>query len=86
MAELSLKYIKEKWLHVGFQRYFRNTGWMFASRILCMVMAFITTALITAFNPGQSPPPVNTPSFIFNLRTNIYLINPLNQFKVSKLC
>ncbi len=46
MQEISINRIKEIWNHAGFQKYFRNTGWMFASRILCMIMAFITTALV----------------------------------------
>jgi O-antigen/teichoic acid export membrane protein len=43
---ITLSYIKEKWQHAGFQKYLQNTGWMFISRILCMGMAFITTAFI----------------------------------------
>ncbi len=46
MYIFSTNYIKEKWTHTGFQKYFRNTGWMFASRILCMGMAFVTTAYV----------------------------------------
>ncbi|MBA4320689.1 MAG: hypothetical protein C0412_20030, partial [Flavobacterium sp.] len=46
MYIISLNYIKEKWAHAGFQKYFKNTGWMLASRILCMGISFITTALV----------------------------------------
>lgn len=35
-----------KWNHAGFQKYFRNTGWMFASKILCMFISFFTTIFI----------------------------------------
>ncbi|MFH1454828.1 MAG: flippase [bacterium] len=46
MYIFSWNYIKEKWANDGFQKYFKNTGWLFASRILCMCIAFITTAFI----------------------------------------
>ena len=39
-------YIREKWQHAGFQKYLQNTGWLFTSRILCMVMSLLTTAFI----------------------------------------
>lgn len=35
--------IKEKWLHVGFQKYFRNTSWMFLGRIFTLVISFIVS-------------------------------------------
>ncbi len=43
---LSIDYIKEKWAHTGFQRYFRSTGWMFSMKILSMVISFIATLYI----------------------------------------
>ncbi|MFH1454929.1 MAG: flippase [bacterium] len=46
MYIFSLNYIKEKWVDTGFQKYFKNTGWMFASRILCMIISFFTTTFI----------------------------------------
>jgi O-antigen/teichoic acid export membrane protein len=46
MHTLSWNYIKEKWNHEGFQKYFKNTGWMFISRILCMAVSFLTTLYI----------------------------------------
>ncbi|MFH1627080.1 MAG: flippase [bacterium] len=46
MYIFSLNYIKEKWVDTGFQKYFKNTGWLFASRILCMGISFLTTAFI----------------------------------------
>jgi O-antigen/teichoic acid export membrane protein len=36
----------EKWNHSGFQKYFKNTSWMFISRVLCMGIAFITTIFV----------------------------------------
>ncbi len=54
MYIFSRTYIKEKWAHVGFQRYFKNTGWMFTSRILCMIISFITTAFVARkLGPGN---------------------------------
>lgn len=41
MSTLSISYIKEKWLHVGFQKYFQNMGWMFISRIFVMAVGFL---------------------------------------------
>jgi len=46
MYVFSWNYIKEKWAHAGFQKYFQNTGWSFASRILCMGISFLTTIFI----------------------------------------
>jgi O-antigen/teichoic acid export membrane protein len=54
MYIFSWNYIKEKWAHAGFQKYFRNTGWMFASRVLCMGISFLTTAFIARkLGPGN---------------------------------
>lgn len=43
---LSRTYIREKWHHAGFQKYFQNTGWMFLGKILSLAIAFIATAYI----------------------------------------
>lgn len=43
---ITASYIKEKWQHAGFQKYFRNTGWMFAAKIASLVISFIATAYI----------------------------------------
>jgi O-antigen/teichoic acid export membrane protein len=34
------------WAHAGFQKYFRNTGWMFFGKIASMAISFIATAYI----------------------------------------
>ncbi len=47
MQALTWSYIKEKWNHAGFQKYFQNTGWMFIARIASMVISFITTAIVS---------------------------------------
>lgn len=46
MHLLSSAYIKEKWAHAGFQRYFQNIGWMFFARLGSMVISFVATAYI----------------------------------------
>jgi len=38
--------IIEKWGQAGFQKYFRNTGWMFVGKIFSLVIAFVATAYI----------------------------------------
>ncbi len=38
--------IKEKWGEAGFQKYFRNTGWMFFGKILSLIISFAATAYI----------------------------------------
>lgn len=49
MSTLSLSYIKEKWQHAGFQKYLRNTGWMFFSRVLSMIISFFTIAIVIRY-------------------------------------
>lgn len=44
--ENTILYIKEKIAHPGVQKHSKNMGWMFFSRIVGMVIAFITTAYI----------------------------------------
>lgn len=42
----TVNYIKEIWINTDFQKYFKNTSWMFASRILCMIISFVTTVFV----------------------------------------
>ncbi len=46
---LSKSYIKEKWSHAGFQKYFRNTGWMFGGRIFTLAISFFVGAYIARY-------------------------------------
>ncbi|NDA64978.1 MAG: hypothetical protein EBX50_23570, partial [Chitinophagia bacterium] len=46
MTTLSVAYLKEKWTHTGFQKYFQNMGWMFFGRLGSMLVSFIATAYI----------------------------------------
>jgi O-antigen/teichoic acid export membrane protein len=39
-------YLKEKWGHVGFQKYLKNTGWMFIAKVASMATTFVATAYI----------------------------------------
>lgn len=40
------QYIREKWQHAGFQKYFRNISWIFFTKIASMFISFITTAFV----------------------------------------
>lgn len=46
MNTASIGYIKDKWQHAGFQRYFRNMGWMFSMKVLSMLVSFLATLYI----------------------------------------
>jgi O-antigen/teichoic acid export membrane protein len=46
MYILSWTYIKEKWANEGFQKYFKNTGWMLTSRVLSMTVSLLTTIYV----------------------------------------
>lgn len=49
MQALSWSFIKEKWRHAGFQKYFRNTGWMFSARIFILAVAFFVNAYMARY-------------------------------------
>lgn len=52
--EISRKYLVDKWQHAGFQKYFKNTGWMLFSRILSMAVSLFTTIFIARnLGPGN---------------------------------
>lgn len=46
MTTLTIAYIKEKWAHTGFQKYFQNMGWMFGARILSILISLIATSIM----------------------------------------
>jgi O-antigen/teichoic acid export membrane protein len=46
MAYFSKELIKKKIQSEGFQKYFKNTSWVLASRVLCMAISFVTTTFI----------------------------------------
>lgn len=49
MSTLSISYIKEKWLHVGFQKYLKNTGWMFFGRFFTLGISFFVGIYIARY-------------------------------------
>ena len=46
MYMLSIDYIKEKWQHAGFQKYFQNTWWIFSMKVLSMLVSLLATLYI----------------------------------------
>ncbi len=49
MTNISLPQIKEKFFHPGFQRYFKNTGWMFFGQVFNMAVAFFVGAYVARY-------------------------------------
>jgi O-antigen/teichoic acid export membrane protein len=47
--ELTRQYIVEKWQHAGFQKYFRNTGWLFTGRAVSLVANFFVGTYIARY-------------------------------------
>jgi len=49
----NLTHFKEKinqiWKSVGFQKYFRNTGWMFTARVVSFITSFFTIAIVARY-------------------------------------
>lgn len=41
-----ITYLKEKWTHAGFQKYFQNLGWMFFGRVASMIVSLIATIYV----------------------------------------
>ncbi len=40
---------KEIWFHAGFQKYFRNTGWLFTFRIASMIVSFLISISVARY-------------------------------------
>ncbi len=49
MPPISLSYIKEKWQHAGFQKYLKNTGWMFGGRFISLTISFFVGVYIARY-------------------------------------
>lgn len=49
MPPLSIAYIREKWQHAGFQKYFRNMGWAFGARGFSLVMSFFVGTYVARY-------------------------------------
>jgi O-antigen/teichoic acid export membrane protein len=43
ITPITLSYIKEKWSHIGFQKYLQNTSWMFLGRIFTLILSFFVS-------------------------------------------
>lgn len=49
MIKSYLEYFREKWQHTGFQKYLKNTGWIFAARVITFLTSFFTVAIVTRY-------------------------------------
>jgi len=49
MYIFSWTYIKEKWTHVGFQKYFRNMGWSFSGKVFSLLMSLFVGVLVARY-------------------------------------
>ena len=49
MPPFTTLYIKEKWQHAGFQKYFQNMGWLLAARITTFFTSFLTVAIVARY-------------------------------------
>jgi O-antigen/teichoic acid export membrane protein len=45
----ALNYINNIWAHQGFQKYFKNTGWMLTARIISFATSFFTVAIVARY-------------------------------------
>jgi O-antigen/teichoic acid export membrane protein len=61
MNYISSSYIKEKWQHTGFQKYFKNTGWMFIGQTAMIVSLFINIWMARHLGPEN----FGTISYVF---------------------
>lgn len=44
--EEALTSVRQWWQHAGFQKYFKNTGWLFVARIVSFFTSFLTVAIV----------------------------------------
>lgn len=44
-----LLYLQKKWVHEGFQKYFKNTSWMFIGRIIIILVTFLVNIYIARY-------------------------------------
>lgn len=49
MQKFPWSYIKEKWSHAGFQKYFRNMGWSFGGKMFSLLMSLFVGALVARY-------------------------------------
>jgi O-antigen/teichoic acid export membrane protein len=46
---ITASYIREKWQHAGFQKYFQNMGWAFSGKMFSLVLSFFVGALVARY-------------------------------------
>ncbi len=49
MRETLIEEIKKKWLHSGFQKYLRNTSWVFFAKFFSLGISFVTTIYVIRY-------------------------------------
>lgn len=49
MPPFTVPYLKEKWAHAGFQKYFRNMGWLLFARVTTFFTSFLTVAIVARY-------------------------------------
>lgn len=47
--DTTINYFKSIWEHTGFQKYFRNTGWLLTARIISFLTSFLTVAIVARY-------------------------------------
>ncbi len=47
--DTTINYIKSVWEHQGFQKYFRNTGWMISARTISFLTSFLTISIVARY-------------------------------------
>ena len=53
LPPITLSYIKEKWNHAGFQKYLKNTGWMFFGQLSMIISLVINIWLARYLGPEK---------------------------------
>jgi O-antigen/teichoic acid export membrane protein len=49
MFPTSISALKESWQHAGFQKYLKNTGWMFFAKVVSFITSFFTVAIVARY-------------------------------------
>ena len=75
---ITLSYIKEKWAHAGFQKYLKNTGWMFFGRIFSLVLSFFVSVYMARNLGVENYGTLNfVISFVSIAGTSLFVIDSL---------
>lgn len=91
MSALSIDYIKEKWNHAGFQKYFRNMGWSFGGKMFSLLMSLFVGALVARYLGPQRYGVLNYAlsfvtifAFLSNFGIDSILVRDLIKYKEKK--